>query len=72
VAALLIANIAVGILTRAAPQLNIFAVGFPLTLAAGFFALWLAVPFIGPAIERVLEQAILFGLRLVEQLIPVR
>ena len=37
VAALLIANIAVGILTRAAPQLNIFAVGFPLTLAAGFF-----------------------------------
>lgn len=72
VAALLIANIAVGILTRAAPQLNIFAVGFPLTLAAGFFALWLAVPFIGPAIEKVFEQAILVGLRIVEQLVPVR
>jgi flagellar biosynthetic protein FliR len=72
VAALLIANIAVGILTRAAPQLNIFAVGFPLTLAAGFFALWLAIPFIGPAIESVFEQAILVGLRIVEQLIPVR
>ncbi|MDE2387493.1 MAG: flagellar biosynthetic protein FliR, partial [Betaproteobacteria bacterium] len=31
--ALLITNLALGVLTRVAPQLNIFAVGFPLTLS---------------------------------------
>jgi flagellar biosynthesis protein FliR len=71
VAALLVANIAVGIMTRAAPQLNIFAVGFPLTLTVGFFALWLAVPFIGPAIERLFEQAVLAAMRVLEHLAPV-
>ena len=35
VTALLIVNLALGILTRAAPQLNIFAVGFPITLMVG-------------------------------------
>lgn len=59
VAALLIANLAVGIMTRAAPQLNIFAVGFPVTLATGFVALYLAAPFIGPALGGLFEQAIL-------------
>jgi flagellar biosynthetic protein FliR len=67
VAALLIANIAVGIMTRAAPQLNIFAVGFPVTLAVGFFGLWLAVPFIGPSIEKLFEQAIWVALQVVQQ-----
>lgn len=71
VGALLVANIAVGIMTRAAPQLNIFAVGFPLTLGVGFFALWLTVPFIGPAIESLFEQTVLAALRIVEQLAPV-
>ena len=50
IAALLIANIAVGIMTRAAPQLNLFAVGFPITLMTGFVALYLAVPYMGPAL----------------------
>jgi flagellar biosynthetic protein FliR len=36
VTALLITNIALGILTRAAPQLNLFAIGFPITLTVGF------------------------------------
>jgi flagellar biosynthetic protein FliR len=72
VAALLVANIAIGIMTRAAPQLNIFAVGFPLTLAVGFFALWLAVPFMGPQIASLFEQAVLVGLSIVEHLAPAR
>jgi flagellar biosynthesis protein FliR len=72
IAALLIANIAIGILTRAAPQLNTFAVGFPLTLAVGLFALWLAVPFMGPEIARLFEQAVVAGLNMLERLLPVR
>lgn len=44
VAALLIANLALGILTRAAPQLNIFAVGFPVTLSIGLLMLAVTIP----------------------------
>jgi flagellar biosynthetic protein FliR len=51
-AALLITNIALGILTRAAPQLNLFAVGFPITLAAGFFVLALAMPHLAPILDK--------------------
>jgi flagellar biosynthesis protein FliR len=35
VTALLIVNIAFGVMSRAAPQLNLFAVGFPITLVFG-------------------------------------
>lgn len=50
-AALLITNLALGILTRAAPQLNIFAVGFPLTLSVGLLVLALSLSFYAPALE---------------------
>ena len=63
-AALLIANIAMGILSRAAPQLNLFAVGFPLTLSAGFVVLMMALPYLLPPITRVLEEGVLHGLKL--------
>jgi flagellar biosynthetic protein FliR len=56
VTALLIANISLGILTKAAPQLNLFAVGFPLTLMAGFAMLALTMPYFAPALERVFGQ----------------
>jgi len=29
---------------RAAPQLNIFAVGFPVTLGLGFILMWVTLP----------------------------
>jgi len=48
IGALLITNLALGILTRSAPQLNIFAVGFPITLAVGFITLMLLLPFLAP------------------------
>ncbi len=66
IAALLIANVAVGIMTRAAPQLNIFAVGFPITLATGFVALYLAAPYIGPVLANLFEQATMAMGRIVE------
>ncbi|TCT21249.1 flagellar biosynthetic protein FliR [Thiobaca trueperi] len=44
VASLLLVNIAMGVMTRAAPQLNIFAVGFPLTILAGFLIILLILP----------------------------
>lgn len=58
VTALLIVNLALGILTRAAPQLNIFAVGFPITLMVGMAALMLSLPYFIPVIERLITEAL--------------
>ncbi|WP_137719220.1 flagellar biosynthetic protein FliR [Methylobacillus flagellatus] len=42
VAALLVTNIALGILTRTAPQLNLFGIGFPITIFVGLLMVALA------------------------------
>jgi len=39
VIALVIVNLALGVITRAAPQLNLFGIGFTITLLSGFFVL---------------------------------
>ncbi len=41
--ALLIVNLAFGVMTRAAPQLNIFALGFPVTMIVGLLIMWLNI-----------------------------
>src|SRR3989338_2041355 len=43
VTALLVVNIAFGVMTRAAPQLNIFSIGFPLTLVLGLGIVWVGM-----------------------------
>lgn len=62
-ATLLITNLALGVLTRAAPQLNIFAVGFPLTILVGMVALLLALPHFAPALERMFGDGLTSMLR---------
>jgi flagellar biosynthetic protein FliR len=42
VTALLLVNVALGVLSRSAPQLNVFSIGFPLTLLLGVVVVWLA------------------------------
>ncbi len=56
IAALLIANISLGVLSRVAPALNIFAVGFPVTLAVGFAVLMFSLPYFGTAMQKLFEQ----------------
>lgn len=56
VAALMIANIAMGVLSRVAPSLNLFAVGFPVTLAAGFLVILVSLPYFGAAMEKLFDQ----------------
>lgn len=60
VASLLLVNISFGIITRAAPQLNIFAVGFPLTLLLGFALMLVSLPTLGPLFESLAERGFLF------------
>jgi flagellar biosynthesis protein FliR len=63
IAALLITNSALAVLTRASPQLNIFAIGFPITLGVGFIALLLVLPYMVPGFERLFEQGLQAMLR---------
>jgi len=58
IAALLITQVALGILTRAAPQLNIFGIGFPITLGVGFLTLSLVLPYLGAPIVNLFNQGI--------------
>ncbi len=48
IASLLVVNLSFGIMTRAAPQLNIFAIGFPVTMILGFALVLLTISNISP------------------------
>lgn len=58
VAALLITNMALGVLTRAAPQLNLFGIGFPITIAVGFTMISLSLPYLATPLVRLLQEGI--------------
>lgn len=60
VAALLITNVALGILTRSAPQLNLFGIGFPITLGIGFVVLALALPYLATPMQTLMQQGFNF------------
>lgn len=60
VAALLLVNLAFGVTSRAAPQLNIFAVGFPIMIMVGLAFLILILPSITEHLSRLMVQG--FGL----------
>ena len=59
VVALLIANIALGVLGRVAPQLNLMAIGFPITIVLGFSALIVSLSYLASPLQELFE----FGLR---------
>lgn len=56
-AALLVVNLAFGVMSRAAPTLNLFAVGFPITLIAGLIIMYLTLPSVMGAFAGSLEAA---------------
>jgi len=43
ITAMLTINITFGVLTRAAPQLNVFTIGFPITMISGLLIMWLTL-----------------------------
>ena len=65
VASLLVVNISFGVMTRAAPQLNIFAVGFPITMTIGFgimiFTFDTFIPHVGNLVQQALGTIGQFG-----------
>jgi len=57
VAALLLVNLAFGVTARAAPQLNIFAVGFPVMILVGLVFLILILPTLSEHLSNFMMQA---------------
>lgn len=55
---MLVVNIAFGVMTRAAPQLNIFAVGFPVMMILGVLILLCSLDGFVPQVERMFHSAL--------------
>ena len=70
-AVLLVTNTALGVLTRAAPQLNLFAIGFPVTMIMGFSALILLMSNFGPVVRNLFEHGFEAVPALLEALTPM-
>jgi flagellar biosynthetic protein FliR len=60
VTALLVVNLAFGVISRTAPALNLFAVGLPVTLAIGTAVVLYGLPMVQSGFTRMLGVAMLF------------
>ena len=49
-------NIMMGVMTRAAPQLNIFSVGFPITMIVGFLVIMITLPGFTPVFTTLMSD----------------
>lgn len=67
IAALLLVNLTFGVMTRAAPQLNVFALGFPVTMLAGLVIVWASYWIALPMVEMLLEVHLDFMMQILEQ-----
>ncbi|MDY6981503.1 MAG: flagellar biosynthetic protein FliR [Pseudomonadota bacterium] len=46
----LLINVGFGVMTRAAPQLNLFSIGFPMSMLGGFVLMLLSLPIVMPVL----------------------
>jgi flagellar biosynthetic protein FliR len=62
--ALLIVNLAFGVVSRAAPSLNLFAIGFPVTLIGGLLVILAGLPAMQTGFVRLMSEALGFAVSL--------
>jgi flagellar biosynthetic protein FliR len=60
VAMLMLVNMVMGLVARVAPQMNIFSIGFPITLGVGFTGLWLTLPMMQTPLSMALERMLAY------------
>lgn len=60
ITSLLIVNLSFGVMMRAAPQLNIFSIGFPLTLVFGLFILWVVLASVAEQYQLVATETLIW------------
>ena len=58
VAMLMFANLALGIVSRVAPQMNIYAIGFPVTLAVGLIGVAATLPMLEQPFSALMERTV--------------
>jgi flagellar biosynthetic protein FliR len=63
----MVVNLALAVMTRAAPQLNLIAIGFPFMILFGILVLLLTANSVAPLFERFFERALDLGRTLVSQ-----
>ena len=54
---LFLVNVLIGFMTRVAPQMNIFSIGFPLTILVGFAMVMISLPSMGNAMSGLVQTA---------------
>lgn len=64
---LIIANLGLAVLSKLAPQLNLFAIGFPLFFTLGFLALYLLMPVMQTVVRHLVEVGLDLSTRLLMQ-----
>lgn len=57
ITSIMLVNLALGVMTRAAPQMNIFSVGFPITLLGGFAIIIFTLPGMEPRFTELMNGA---------------
>jgi flagellar biosynthetic protein FliR len=67
IAALLLVNLTFGVMTRAAPQLNVFALGFPISMLAGLVIVWASYWVALPMVEQLLDVHLDFMMQILQQ-----
>jgi len=50
-------NLVLGTISRVAPQMNVYAIGFPLTLSVGLLGLWAVLPLLEQPLVGLLERS---------------
>lgn len=56
--ALLVVNMSFGVMSRSAPQMNVFTVGFPITLILGLLIMWFSLANFLPLFEGIIEDGL--------------
>jgi len=62
---LLVVNLAFGVMSRSAPQMNVFAVGFPITLVFGLILIWYGLASFLPNYNTFLGEGMLMARELI-------
>jgi len=60
ITSVLIVNLSFGIMTRAAPQMNVFSLGFPIGMLFGLFIVWVSTTGLLPQFQKLVEETFIF------------
>jgi flagellar biosynthetic protein FliR len=66
--ALLMVSVSMGLLAKAAPQMNLLMIGFPISITVGFLMMWTAFPFLAQGFSTIIENGFDAMSRLIAEL----